>query len=123
MQTHLIQIISSLVETPRPEMGLSDKREMAKCAVLGNHWSLSRELRTASSSLGVTMENAISMTSEEYIKKPPHAGRRQPMTSLPARPQYKGVPRKYKSGQVELYCHSATCGYIKWNKMLYLTGQ
>ncbi len=35
MQTHLIQIISSLVETPRPEMGLSDKREMAKCAVLG----------------------------------------------------------------------------------------
>ncbi len=27
-QTHLIQIISSLVETPRPEMGLSDKGEM-----------------------------------------------------------------------------------------------
>ncbi len=27
-QTHLIQIISSLVETPRPELGVSDKGEM-----------------------------------------------------------------------------------------------
>ncbi len=27
-QTHLIQLISSLVETPRPEMGLSDKGDL-----------------------------------------------------------------------------------------------
>ncbi len=33
-QTHLIQIISSLVETPRPELGVRQNRD-AKCAVLG----------------------------------------------------------------------------------------
>ncbi len=26
------------------------------------------------------------------------------------------------SSQVELYCHSATCGYIQWNEMSCLTG-
>ncbi len=43
-QTHLIQIISSLVETPRPEMGVSEKGEMqnvhcwgASRNVVGNH--------------------------------------------------------------------------------------
>ncbi len=44
-QTHLIQIIISLVETPRPEMGVPDKGEMqnvqccrASMNVVGNHW-------------------------------------------------------------------------------------
>ncbi len=27
-----------------------------------------------------------------------------------------------KSSQVELYCHSATCGDIQWNEMSCLTG-
>ncbi len=41
--------------------------------------------------LGVAMGNAISVTRvwSIHIKTPP-VGRRQPMTSLPARPQYKG---------------------------------
>ncbi len=41
--------------------------------------------------LGVAMGNAISVTCvwSIHIKTPP-VGRRQPMTSLPARPQYKG---------------------------------
>ncbi len=33
-QTHLIQIISSLVKTPRPELGVRQRRD-TKCAVLG----------------------------------------------------------------------------------------
>ncbi len=39
------------------------------------------------------MGNAISVTRVWSIhKKTPHVGRRQPTTSLPARPQYKGAP-------------------------------
>ncbi len=30
--------------------------------------------------------------------------------------------RWIKLSQVELYCHSATCGYIKWNETPCLTG-
>ncbi len=44
-QTHLIQILSSLVVTPRPELGVSDKGEMqnvrcwrASRNVDGNHY-------------------------------------------------------------------------------------
>ncbi len=33
--SHLIQLISSLVETVRPEMGMSDIGRHKKCAVLG----------------------------------------------------------------------------------------
>ncbi len=29
---------------------------------------------------------------------------------------------KFSSVQVELYCHSATCGDIQWNEMSCLTG-
>lgn len=37
-QTHLIQLISSLVKTPRPQMGASDKKDIqdAQCR-FGNH--------------------------------------------------------------------------------------
>ncbi len=46
--------------------------------------------------LGVAMGNAVSVTRVWSIHtKTPPAGRRQPMTSLPARPQYKGAPGKY----------------------------
>ncbi len=46
--------------------------------------------------LGVAMGNAVSVTRVWSINtKTPHVGRRQPMTSLPARPQYKGVPGKH----------------------------
>ncbi len=46
--------------------------------------------------LGVAMGNVVSVTRVWRIHtKTPHVGRRQPMTSLPARPQYKGVPGKY----------------------------
>ncbi len=51
-QTHLIQNISSLVETPRPELGVSDKGEMqnvqcwgASRNVIGNHWTRAHEGR------------------------------------------------------------------------------
>ncbi len=39
-QTHLIQIISSLVETPRPEMGVSDNGEMQNV----QYWGASRNM-------------------------------------------------------------------------------
>ncbi len=46
--------------------------------------------------LGVAMGNAISVTHVWSIHtKTPPVGRRQPMTSLPVRPQYKGAPGKY----------------------------
>ncbi len=46
--------------------------------------------------LGVAMGNAVSVTRVWSIHtKTPPVGRRQPMTSLPARPQYKGAPGKY----------------------------
>ncbi len=32
------------------------------------------------------------------------------------------LKNKIKSSQVELYCHSATCGDIQWNEMSCLTG-
>ncbi len=39
---------------------------------------------------------------------------------------YRATPSMYvyqvKSSQVELYCHSATCGDIQWNEMSCLTG-
>ncbi len=42
------------------------------------------------------MGNAVSVTRVWSIHtKTPPVGRRQPMTSLPARPQYKGAPGKY----------------------------
>ncbi len=42
------------------------------------------------------MGNAVSVTRLWSIHtKTPPVGRRQPMTSLPARPQYKGAPGKY----------------------------
>ncbi len=46
--------------------------------------------------LGVAMGDVVSVTRvwSIHIKTPP-VGRRQPMTSLPARPQYKGAPGKY----------------------------
>ncbi len=31
-------------------------------------------------------------------------------------------PNQVESSQVELYCHSATCGYIQWNETSCLTG-
>ncbi len=46
--------------------------------------------------LGVAMGNVVSVTRVWSIHtKTPLVGRRQPMTSLPARPQYKGEPGKY----------------------------
>ncbi len=46
--------------------------------------------------LGVAMGNVVSVTRVWSIHtKTPLVGRRQPMTSLPARPQYKGAPGKY----------------------------
>ncbi len=46
--------------------------------------------------LGVAMGNAVSVTRVWSIHtKTPPVGRRQPMTSLPARPRYKGAPGKY----------------------------
>jgi len=37
-QTHLIQIISSLAETPRPEMGVSDKGDMQNISNIPGTW-------------------------------------------------------------------------------------
>ncbi len=46
--------------------------------------------------LGVAMGNVVSVTRVWSIHtKTPHVGRRQPMTSLPARLQYKGAPGKH----------------------------
>ncbi len=62
---------------------------LVNCLLLTNHNSPSWELRTASPR--GRYGNAVSVTHVWSIHiRTPLAGRRQPITSLPARPQYKG---------------------------------
>ncbi len=90
-QTHLIQLISSLVETARPELGVSDKGDIQNVQGRG---ACSTDLKTSQVTyvtmvprvgnetlrpLGVATGNALSVTRSEdtYVKTPP-VGRRQP---------------------------------------------